>query len=293
MAIFSLNHRTVGRTTHAPRTASFNARYITREEACTKILGARMPLDRNAMFAWLDEQEDGDRKNARVIDKVMVALPLELSHEQRLLLTHAFAEDLTKGRASWVAGIHDGPEDADNPHAHLIFRDRDVQTGKRVMQLSEKGSTERLRIAWERHINQGLKQAGYDIRVDRRSLAAQGIDREAQIHVGQAVRALDADGKRPKTPGRTRLEKNSERKQRNAERQKTGTEPSLEWAGRGGMVAEQRSAMEWIRTARGKQKLKGLNKDQEAQAQRPSNPTSAQRERTRENGGSTDQGQER
>ena len=35
-------------------------------------------------MAWLDEQEQGDRKNARVIDKVVVALPIELTHEQNL-----------------------------------------------------------------------------------------------------------------------------------------------------------------------------------------------------------------
>ncbi len=121
MAIFSLNHSTVGRTTHAPRTASANARYITREEACTQTIGARMPTEREALYAWLDGQEDKDRKNARVIDKVMVALPRELTHAQNAELIREFAEGLTKGRASWVAGIHDGPGDADNPHSHIIL----------------------------------------------------------------------------------------------------------------------------------------------------------------------------
>lgn len=292
MAIFSLNHRTVGRSTHAARTASFNARYITREDACTRILGARMPLERQAMFAWLDSQEDGDRKNARVIDKVMVALPLELSPEERAVLVRAFAEDMTEGRASWAAGIHDGPEDADNPHAHLIFRDRDVKSGKRVMQLSEKGSTERLRLAWERHVNQALKEAGHDVRVDRRTLAAQGIDREAQIHMGQAVRALDAEGKRPKSPGMTKIEKNDERKRRNDERFRTRIDPSFEWSGRGGMVAEQRSAIEWLRTARAKQKLKTSGKAQSARLQAPRRPP---QQRSDKQGGrdGSNQGQER
>lgn len=138
-----------------------------------------MPLERSAIYAWLDAQEDGDRKNARVADKVMVALPIELTHAQRAELLTAFAEGMTEGRASWVAAIHDGPSDADNPHAHLIFRDRDFETGRRVMQLSEKGSTERLRVAWETHANTALQRAGLDIRIDRRSLEAQGVERES------------------------------------------------------------------------------------------------------------------
>src|ERR1044071_3715619 len=130
MAIFSLNHRTVGRSTHKPRTASFNARYVTNPRSCTEILGARMPTDREELFAWLDREEASDRRNARVIDKVIIALPIELSHDQNVELVEAYAERMTQGRASWVAGIHDGPGDAHNPHAHILFRDRDFETGK-------------------------------------------------------------------------------------------------------------------------------------------------------------------
>jgi len=279
MAIFSLNHRTVGRTTHAPRTASFNARYITREEACTKVLGARMPTEREALYAWLDAQEDGDRQNARVIDKVMVALPIELTHAQRAELVRSFAESMTDGRASWADALHDGPSDADNPHAHIIFRDRDYQTGKRVMKLSEKGSTERLRAAWEYHANFALERAGVDARIDRRSLAAQGIAREAQIHVGPAIRVLSERGERPSSTartvnriidgelkpivvdypsidrGKTRLEENTERLRRNAGI-RPADQPTIHWTGRGGMVAEQRSAMKWIKSAHKREQLR-------------------------------------
>jgi hypothetical protein len=232
-----------------------------------------MPTERQALYAWLDTQEDGDRKNARVIDKVIVALPLELTHQQRGELLHAFAEDMTRGRASWVAAIHDGPKDADNPHAHIIFRDRDIATGKRVMELSEKGSTERLRMAWEAHANKALEQAGHEARIDRRTLAAQGIDQEPQIHLGQAVRALDERGERPRSAareikritkdgskaviidyrkidgGNTRLDENNARIHRNEVRLE-----SFRWDARGGMVAEQRAAMKWIKAAMKREK---------------------------------------
>ncbi len=277
MAIFSLNHSTVGRTTHAPRTASANARYITREAACTQVLGRRMPTERDELYAWLDGQEDKDRKNARVIDKVMVALPRELTHAQNAELVTEFAEGLTKGRASWVAGIHDGPGDADNPHCHIIFRDRDFETGKRVMELSEKGSTERIRIAWEERVNAALERAGLEVRVDRRTLEAQGIKREPEIHVGQAARQLTERGERPdSTPrevarigdgglkpividypaidgGKTRHEANDEIKERNQRRAQAAEGPELDWTDRAGMVAQQRAANEWVRKAQEQQ----------------------------------------
>ncbi|WP_049823801.1 hypothetical protein [Bradyrhizobium sp. WSM2254] len=69
MAIFSLNHSFIGRSTDPKGSASLFARYITRPQACTEVVGERMPLDRAAMMRWLDGQEEKDRRNARVIDK--------------------------------------------------------------------------------------------------------------------------------------------------------------------------------------------------------------------------------
>jgi hypothetical protein len=191
---------------------------------------------------WLDQEEQADRKNARVIDKGVVALPLELSHEENLSLLQNFCERMTEGRASWAAAIHDGPKDHDNPHAHIIFRDRDPETGKRVMLTTERGSTERFREGWEQEANIALERAGHDVRIDRRSLADQGIDREPQLHVGAASERLAEkqhefqstqkeitriiDGKREIVTvnypaidqGSTRFEENEARKQRNLER---------------------------------------------------------------------------
>lgn len=238
MAIFSLHHSFVGRSTHPAGTASAYARYMTRNETCTVILGERMPID-GKVYRWLDDQEQNDRKNARVIDRAVVALPSELSREQNIELLQAYGERLTHGRTPWMAAIHDGPGDADNPHAHIILRDRDIETGRRVMMTSEAGSTERLRQVWEEEANLALERAGVEARIDRRSLADQGIDREPQIHVGPAAQRLAErqhefesaarqvtrliDGKPTEVTvnypaideGRTRHEENEERKLRN------------------------------------------------------------------------------
>ncbi len=101
------------------------------------------------------------------------------------------------GRIAWLAAIHDQRDDASNPLAHLIIRDKDHETGKRVFDTSEKGSTDRLRQLWETVANRALEQAGTDARIDRRSLGEQGIDRQPGIHIGPNVLAMEDQGLRP------------------------------------------------------------------------------------------------
>jgi len=198
VAIYSLNHSSIGRSTHAAGTAGAHVGYITRSGACLSVMAERMPLAEAGQRggearSWLDAQEAADRKNARVIDKVMLALPRELTADQQAALVRSFAEEVTQGRAPWLAAIHqDHPE---NPHCHLVIRDKDPETGKRVVGLSEKGSTERLREAWEVAANLALEKAGREERIDRRSLKDQGIEREATIHVGPQAAAMERQGK--------------------------------------------------------------------------------------------------
>lgn len=170
-----MNHSTVGKSTHASGTAGAHEEYVEDEEKCSILFGEHMPTMRGGSARrWLDEQEAKDRKNARVIDKFRLALPRELSHAQNVELVKSFMEELGGGTVPWIAGFHDmRGNDLNNPHCHLIVRDRHFETGKRSIGLSEKGSTERAREIWERCTNVALAQSGHDERVDRRSLKAQ------------------------------------------------------------------------------------------------------------------------
>lgn len=175
--------------------------YITRAGACREVLGSDMPVPAagergGEARAWLDQQENADRKNARVIDKVTIALPLELDATQRVELVRAFAAEVTQGRVPWLAAVHDQDRDADNPHAHVVLRDRDLETGKTALRMSSKGSTEMLRETWERACNAALERAGVDERIDRRTLEAQGIEREPTKHIGP--QALQIEAREPK-----------------------------------------------------------------------------------------------
>ena len=147
-----------------------------------------MPTGIKSASTWLKREESTDRKNARVIDKLMVALPRELDASQRLGLVRRFLRRIGLGRIPWMAAIHDQGEDAHNPHAHILIRDRDIETVRRVAQLSEKGSTKRLRKLWEEEANLALQEAGKAARIDCRSLRDQSIDRQPQRHRGPSYR---------------------------------------------------------------------------------------------------------
>lgn len=187
MAIFHLNHRAIGKATHRAGFAAAHVKYILRDRAATQVLGdlPGAALTRSDAARWLTEREQQARANGRVADRLVLALPLELEERLRADVVRAFVRELEPaGRVPWIAAIHDSGEDADNPHAHLMLVDADRETGKRVLMMSERGSTERLRTAWESVVNRAIEREGLEARVDRRSLAAQGLERIATIHVG-------------------------------------------------------------------------------------------------------------
>lgn len=242
MAIYSCAVSTVGRSTHAPGTAGAHLRYIGRADAVSEIEAAHMPAKPEEARTWMDGQEREARKNARLCSKIRLALPRELTHAQNAALMREFLTDLTGGRVPWFYAIHDKGKDAHNPHAHLVVIDRDIETGKRVLLLSDSpkdreragltgNGVEWIRERWEHCANQALARAGHDTRIDRRSLAAQGVDREPTIHIGPRANLIDQTVTRPEskivpspTPrhpdrvidypmidaGRTRRERNAE-----------------------------------------------------------------------------------
>ena len=117
VAIFSLNHRPIGKSTQAqPNTAGAHVGYITRPRAASHVEGRGVPTDPREAREYFNGEEAADRKNARVADKVMLALPKELNPEQRLGLVRGYAEEVTQGRAPWLAAFHDQGKDANNPH---------------------------------------------------------------------------------------------------------------------------------------------------------------------------------
>ena len=184
MAIYSLNHKSIGKTPHRAGRAGAHIRYISRRSAEPMIIADLIPTDWRDAKRWIDQQEKAGRKNERVADLIMVALPIELNREQRYQLVKSYLQRLTKGKVPSYAAIHQEGEDEHNPHAHILIRDKSPLEGRRVLLMSERGSTARIRREWSQEASMALKRAGHDITLDHRSNQGRGIDQVPGRHRG-------------------------------------------------------------------------------------------------------------
>ena len=156
-------------------------------------------------FLWNAVEESEKRKNSCVARELILALPHELGSAERLSLTKDMALYLMERyRVAVDAAIHEPAEgdghDPRNHHAHLLFTTRELTPsglGKKTRVLDDKKSgveeTELLREVWETLANDALDRAGLDVRIDRRSLVDQGIDRIPQAHIGAKAKAAADD----------------------------------------------------------------------------------------------------
>ena len=142
----------------------------------------------------MNAQEAIDRANARVCDGVVPALPHALTPEQRVNLLRGWCDDVSRG-AAYVAALHHPSPDGDarNHHAHVVLRDRDPATGRRMMKSTDREFATRVREGWELHVNAAMAAAGLPGRTDRRSHAARGLASLPQLHVRPYVAAATGE----------------------------------------------------------------------------------------------------
>ncbi|MGB6603312.1 MAG: MobQ family relaxase [Steroidobacteraceae bacterium] len=145
---------------------------------------------------WNMAEHAEKRHNSRVAREYQVALPEELSPTQRIVLARALSRELAERyKVAVDLAVHEPRAGGDprNFHAHLLTTTREVtptgfgaKTGldmhsdtRRRRQLPDlRQEFVTLRERWATLTNQALKEAHVDARIDHRSLAAQGIDRE-------------------------------------------------------------------------------------------------------------------
>lgn len=145
---------------------------------------------------WNEVEQREKRKDSQLCNEVMVALPAELTHEQKQQLTREYVqgEFVEQGMIADI-GYHDF--DSHNPHAHIMLTMRSVNEegfGKKKREWNRRDAVKDYRAHWADYANRALERAGHDVRIDHRSLKEQGIEREPQIHLGAQVMEMEAKG---------------------------------------------------------------------------------------------------
>jgi Ti-type conjugative transfer relaxase TraA len=164
--------------------------------------------------AWMEDRAElwnaveraEKRKDAQLARDLLLSLPHELTPEQRRDLVREFVttEFVAKGMIADVA-VHapDRQADGRNHHAHVLLTMRELTSGGFGKKVREWNATEQLE-AWREHwadmVNGHLEKYGHEARVDHRSLADQGIDREPEPKQGPVATEMERE-ERPSHAG--------------------------------------------------------------------------------------------
>jgi hypothetical protein len=184
--------------------------------------GAGMEWARDRSTLWNTAEKAEQRSDSRVAREYQVALPAELSAEQRVVLARTFSREIAERYNVAVdLAIHAPRPEGDprNFHAHLLATTREVtpagmgphtgvdMRGEARSELGLPPSRQEfrtLRARWAELTNNALREANIEARVDHRSLEAQGIDREPRPQLPWAAIAAERRGDRSEVAERIR-----------------------------------------------------------------------------------------
>ena len=159
------------------------------------------------------------RNDAQLAREIQLSLPHELTDDQRLELVRGFVQEqfVNQGMIADIA-LHSPSDKGDerNYHAHVMLTMRELTGdgfGKKNRDWNSPDNLTNWREEWAHHQNRELERHGHQARVDHRSFADQGVDREPTQHLGPIAHDMEAKGKG------TRIgDENRERNKRNSER---------------------------------------------------------------------------
>ena len=232
MAIYHLTAKTVSRGESA--SAAVRSDYIERSGRYANDHAEVLHKGHGNMPAWASDDprkywetaDAHERANGRLFKQIEFALPKELSAAQQTALAFSFCRDMAKtkdGPLPYSFAVHKG-HDKENPHCHLLISER-VNDGisrdpglwfKRAAKDPAKGGAKKTnelrprewllhcRELWAERANHMLRLAGHKVRIDHRTLEAQGIDRTPTTHLGPGVAALERKGIRTERGERNR-----------------------------------------------------------------------------------------
>lgn len=173
---------------------------------------------------WSTAEKAETRKNARVAQERVLALPADLDEAAHRRLLNGYAlhlRDRYGVAATWALHAPNGHGDQRNTHGHILITTRTAtvgaegspQMGKKVRALSGDRATvsaevEHQRGEWAKRVNAELERAGSPRRMDHRSHAR-------RAEAGEAAPGIE--------PGIHRGAKESAKQQRDPARRRTAT----------------------------------------------------------------------
>lgn len=169
--------------------------YVEHREIMAPETAPAWMQDRAALWSGVEAAEK--RKDAQLAREVHFALPRELDRMERVELIRDFCqrEFVARGMIADIA-IHNpsGRDGGEQPHAHVMLTTR-VLTGEgfgaKDRDWNDKALYEGWRSGWAEHANRALERVGSRERIDHRSFAERGIDREPEPKLGPKASRLE------------------------------------------------------------------------------------------------------
>lgn len=150
-------------------------------------------LERKDLWNLVENTEK--RKDAQLAREIEIALPLELSKEERIKIVQDFCkENFIQRNIICDIAIHN--KDNTNPHAHILTTTRPYTKagfGQKDRQINDRKYINIWRENWEKLANKYLEK--YKTQISSKTLKQQGIERIPQIHIGASGNKMHKKGK--------------------------------------------------------------------------------------------------
>ncbi|MDA5536400.1 MobA/MobL family protein [Yersinia mollaretii] len=164
--------------------------------------------DRNFLkpaYLWNTIEKSEKRKDAQLAREFNIALPVEMTDEQKKALAIDFCQEHFV-KNGMIADIAFHKLDSDNPHFHVMLTTRRLTPdgagfGQKERKWNDKELLEQWRKSWADTANEHMQKAGIDAHIDHRSLKEQKAEFDSILPplrtVEQEAQAISLD--RPPT----------------------------------------------------------------------------------------------
>src|SRR5579863_8851237 len=222
MAIYHLHVKVIGRKSgsSAVASAAYRSASRLRDDRLERshdfsgkrgVVHSEVMLPENAPQAWGDRERLWNdveafevRKDAQLAREVEFAIPREMSEAQGIELARDFVRgEFVDRRMIADLNVHwdIGEDGMAKPHAHVMLTMRQVNVngdeigfGQKVRDWNRTEMIERWRERWAELTNERLAELDLDVRIDHRSLEAQGIALEPQSQIGAPAKRIEVRG---------------------------------------------------------------------------------------------------